>query len=112
MDERYYIEDLEGKILKAIEKASNTAEICSSLNCGEDLQYGDVTRTDIECQLAGIIEMAEIIRLIDVYLEWFPETAAGEEFQGQRERSRANQRNLRVEMLAYFDWLKERIAAE
>ena len=112
MDERYYIEDLEQRVLRAIKRATNTAEICSLLNRGTDLEFGQVSRTDLECELAGIIEMAEISKLIDVYLDWFPETPAGEEFKQRRQAARAHQKELRVQLLDYVDWLKGRSAKE
>ncbi len=112
MDAAYYIEDLEQRILRGIEKAANTAEICLLLNQGTDVEYGDVSRADIECDLAGIIEMAEIGRLIDLYLEWFPETSAGEEFEQRREAVGAHQKTLQMELLNYIDWLKSRITIE
>ncbi len=112
MDERYYIQDLEQRILRAIKKAINTAEICSLLNQGTDLEFGQVSRTDLECELAGIIEMAEITRLIDLYREWFPETPAGEEFEQRRQAVGAHQKKLQMQLLNYIDWLKSRITIE
>ncbi len=108
MEEGFYIEDLEKKILSAVKKATNTADICSLLTGGEAVEYGDVSRTDVECLVAGVIEAAQINTLIDVYLEWFPETAAGEEFEKQRARSGESLEGLQVEILDYIDWLKGR----
>ncbi len=116
MDERYYITDLEQKIIEAVKRASDTAEICSLLNrgteSGTEPKYAQVTRTDIECQLAGIIEISEINRLIDVYLEWFPETPAGEEFNKYRDGAIKAQTRHRVEILDYIDWLKTQAAKQ
>ena len=112
MDAAYYIEDLEQRILRGIEKAANTAEICSLLNQGRDVEFGDVSRADIECDLAGIIEMAEITRLIDLYREWFLEIPAPEEFEQRRQAVGTYQEKLQMQLLNYIDWLKSRITIE
>ncbi len=108
MYEGYYNADLEKKILSAVKKATNTADICSQLSGGDAVEYGDVSRTDLECLVAGVIEAAQINTLIEVYLEWFPETPAGEEFEKQQARSGKSLEGLQVEILDYIDWLKGR----